>query len=125
MCMADAERAVSLAAPAPEPESEAAHVDVTLAAAAEQAAVPSPAQPEVTSYAQYYAERWGERSLQPEQPLLLAARVSRQQLARGLDMRRGHKRSFALHLEAEGAWGITRGLGWVVSGAAAVVNFLS
>ena len=66
----------------------------------------------------------GERSLQPEQPLLLAARVSRQQLARGLDMRRGRKRSFALHLEAEGGWVARRGWSWAVSGTAAAVNCL-
>lgn len=61
------------------------------------------------SYADYYAERWGQHGLQPGQPLLLAARVSRQQLARGLDMRRGRKRSFALHQEAEGGcWQMER-----------------
>eukprot|EP00887_Chlorella_sp_A99_P002196 scaffold21.g2196.t1 len=36
------------------------------------------------SYREYYAERWGEVALADEQPLLLGARVSRKQLARGL-----------------------------------------
>lgn len=62
----------------------------------------------VVTYAQYYAERWGQGSLAEGQPLLLAARVSRQQLARGLDLRRARKRSFALHLEPEGAYGRLR-----------------
>ena len=109
-CMADAEPAVTLATRAPPPDSAAAPVvaaaeaqAAAAAAAAEDVAVPP--QPEAMSYASYYKERWGQRSLQPQQPLLLAARVSRQQLARGLDMRRGRKRSFALHLEAEGGFG--------------------
>ena len=74
------------------------------AATAGPAAEPAPEQPALVSYAAYYAERWGQRELDEGQPLLAAARVSRQQLARGLDMRRARKRGCALQLEAEGGW---------------------
>lgn len=78
------------------------------AAAAAAAAAEAPAgEPlDVTTYENYYAERWGQASLAPDQPLLLATRVSRQQLARGLELRRSRKRSFGLHLEAEGGCGV-------------------
>ncbi|KAL4418837.1 hypothetical protein ABPG77_001500 [Micractinium sp. CCAP 211/92] len=78
-----------------------AEPELSAPAEAAGAAAAAPPQPEVTTYASYYAERWGQTSLAPDQPLLLAARVSRQQLARGLDLRRPRKRSHALHLEAE------------------------
>ena len=64
----------------------------------------------VVSYAAYYAERWGQASLSADQPLLVAAQVSRQQLARGLDLRRSRKRPYALPAcEGEGGpwgWGV-------------------
>lgn len=82
-----------------------AEPELSAPAEAAGAAAAVPPQPEVTTYASYYAERWGQTSLAPDQPLLLAARVSRQQLARGLDLRRPRKRSHALHLEAEGGQG--------------------
>lgn len=89
-------------APTPEPAvPKAAQTEQLEPAVAPNAAPP---QPDVTTYARYYAERWGQAGLAPDQPLLVAARVSRQQLARGLDLRRSHKRSYALHLEAEGGW---------------------
>lgn len=62
----------------------------------------SEAAPGPTTFAHYYAERWGQASLAPDQPLLLAARVSRHQLARGLDLRRPRKCSYALRMETEG-----------------------
>lgn len=64
--------------------------------AAEAAQEKGQAEPPVVSYAAYYAERWGQAALSPDQPLLVAAQVSRQQLARGLDLHRSRKRPYAL-----------------------------
>lgn len=64
----------------------------------------------VVTYAEYYAQRWGQTALSPEQPLLVAAQVSCQQLARGLDLCRSRKRPYALPAcEGEGGPGATRG----------------
>lgn len=55
------------------------------------------------SYRDYYAERWGQRALAEHQPLLRAAPVSRQQLSRGLELRRSRKRGLGVpHPEGEG-----------------------
>ncbi|KAL4860046.1 Endoribonuclease Dicer 1 [Chlorella vulgaris] len=79
----------------------------TTAAPAEAAPSPqaanTPAAPQVTTYARYYASRWGQRNLDGSQVLLNASRVSRQQLTRGLDMRQSSKQAFSTDADAKAA----------------------
>lgn len=91
------------AAAAPAAQQEAAvTLDSPSAGGPEEEGAP------VVTYAEYYAQRWGKTVLSPEQPLLVAAQVSRQQLARGLDLRRSRKRPYALPAcEGEGGPGAT------------------
>lgn len=96
-----------------EPAGEHTLTKAQAAPAAEQEAAATAAAPDspeeeapIVTYAEYYAARWGRSGLSPEQPLLVAAQVSRQQLARGLDLRRSRKRPYALPAcEGEGGLG--------------------
>lgn len=108
----------SVAPPAdgpPSPEAAPAAQEHAAATADNPAAGPPEAEEApAVSYAEYYAERWGQSGLCPDQPLLVAAPVSRPQLARGLDLRRSRKRPYALpSCEGEGRPGVGRaGLWW-------------
>lgn len=79
----------------------------------------TPAAPQVTTYARYYASRWGQRNLDGSQVLLNASRVSRQQLARGLEMRQSGKQAFSTDVDAKGGFlrlvGLRSCLSWVAS----------
>lgn len=98
------EHTLTKAQAAPAAEQEAA----ATAAAPDSPAAGSPEEEApIVTYAEYYAARWGRSGLSPEQPLLVAAQVSRQQLARGLDLRRSRKRPYALPAcEGEGGLGV-------------------